>query len=70
MDAEQIILQLFQHAALRRRSFEQGWKINSYNKSRISFMQGAVEGVELIIKSLNLWERYIEWSEKQCKNKV
>lgn len=61
MDKEQIILQIFQQADLRRRSLAQGQKINTYNKPRIAFMKGAVEGVELIIKSLNLDRQYENW---------
>lgn len=67
MDSEQIILQLFQHGALRRRSLETRLKINTQSKTRIAFMNGAVESIELVIKSLNLWERYIEWSNKDAR---
>lgn len=67
MDAEQIILQLFQHGALRRRSLEQGQKINTYNKPRIAFMKGAVEGVELVIKSLNLEKQYQDWRNNNAR---
>lgn len=67
MDAEQIILQIFQQADLRRRSLEQGKKINTYNKPRIAFMKGALEGVELIIKSLNLDKQYENWRANHAR---
>lgn len=67
MNAEQIILQIFQQADLRRRSLEQGQKINTYNKPRIAFMKGALEGVELLIKSLNLDKQYENWRETRAR---
>lgn len=67
MDAKTVIDQLYQQAALRRRSLEEGVKINIQSKTRIAYRKGAAEGVELVIKSLGLWGSYEDWRAKQCK---
>ncbi len=67
MEAEKILTQLYQQAALRRRSLEQGLKINNQSKTRIAYRNGAADALELVIKSLGVWEEYLKWSEAQCK---
>lgn len=67
MDKETILTQLYQQTALRRRSLEEGKRRNERDKARIEYFKGAADSLELVIKSLGLWESYEKWRDKQCR---